>query len=151
MCRLRNIAICDYQESVTTGQTDRHTDRWTDRRRTKLSLCACMLRRRQKMTFDLDLWPTDLNINRDHLLIKDCIPIKFELVGHRVIICTRWRRLTWISIGIMWLRFRSCWNILSKLDLAPVNFRNRTFMAIKLIQYTYIFKWCYIMRYHSNL
>ena len=23
MCRLRNIAMCDYQESVTTGQTDR--------------------------------------------------------------------------------------------------------------------------------
>ena len=22
MCRLRNIAMCDYQESVTTGQTD---------------------------------------------------------------------------------------------------------------------------------
>ena len=25
MCRLRNIAMRDYQESVTTGQTDRHT------------------------------------------------------------------------------------------------------------------------------
>ena len=25
MCRLRNIAMCDYQESVTTGRTDRHT------------------------------------------------------------------------------------------------------------------------------
>ena len=23
MCRLRNIAMCDYQESVTTGHTDR--------------------------------------------------------------------------------------------------------------------------------
>ena len=23
MCRLRNIAMCDYQESVTTGRTDR--------------------------------------------------------------------------------------------------------------------------------
>ena len=31
MCRLRNIAMRDYQESVTTGQTDRHTHR--DRRR----------------------------------------------------------------------------------------------------------------------
>ena len=29
MCRLRNIhvAMCDYQESVTTGQTNRHTHR----------------------------------------------------------------------------------------------------------------------------
>ena len=35
MCRLRNIAMRDYQESVTTGQThglpDRQTDRETDR------------------------------------------------------------------------------------------------------------------------
>ena len=29
MCRLRNIAMRDYQESVTTGQTDTHTDRQT--------------------------------------------------------------------------------------------------------------------------
>ena len=26
MCRLRNIAMRDYQESVTTGQTDGQTD-----------------------------------------------------------------------------------------------------------------------------
>ena len=26
MCRLRNIAMRDYQESVTTRQTDRQTD-----------------------------------------------------------------------------------------------------------------------------
>ena len=26
MCRLRNIAMCDYQESVTTRQTDGQTD-----------------------------------------------------------------------------------------------------------------------------
>ena len=30
------------------------------------------------LTFDLDLWPTDLNINMDHLLIKDYLPTKFE-------------------------------------------------------------------------
>ena len=35
MCRLRNIALRDYQESVTTGQTDTQIDRRTDRRRTK--------------------------------------------------------------------------------------------------------------------
>ena len=35
MCRLRNIAIRVYQESVTTGQTDGQTDGRTDRRRTK--------------------------------------------------------------------------------------------------------------------
>ena len=34
MCHLRNIALHDYQESVTTGQTDTRTDKtdgWTDR------------------------------------------------------------------------------------------------------------------------
>ena len=31
MCCLRNIAMCDYQESVTTGQTHRQTDGQTDR------------------------------------------------------------------------------------------------------------------------
>ena len=30
------------------------------------------------LTFDLDLWPTDLSINRDHLLNKDYLPTKFE-------------------------------------------------------------------------
>ena len=30
MCRLRNIAMRDYQESVTTGQTDTHTHGQTD-------------------------------------------------------------------------------------------------------------------------
>ena len=28
MCRLRTLALHDYQESVTTGQTDRQTDIW---------------------------------------------------------------------------------------------------------------------------
>ena len=30
MCRLRNIAMRDYKESVTTGQTHRQTDGRTD-------------------------------------------------------------------------------------------------------------------------
>ena len=68
------------------------------------------------MTFDLDLWPTDLNINRDHLLTKDYQPTKFEASGAKlswVISCTRWSKLawpltltfdllTWISIGIIY-------------------------------------------------
>ena len=44
------------------------------------------------MTFDLDLWPTDLNINRGHLLIKDYLPTKFEASWAKhswVISCTR--------------------------------------------------------------
>ena len=31
MCRLRNMAMRDYQESVTTGQTHTQTDGRTDR------------------------------------------------------------------------------------------------------------------------
>ena len=30
------------------------------------------------MAFDFDLLPTDMNINKDHLLIKDYLPTKFE-------------------------------------------------------------------------
>ena len=50
------------------------------------------------MTFDHDLWPTDLNINRGHLLIKDYLPTKFEASGAKhfwVISCTRWSALAW--------------------------------------------------------
>ena len=68
------------------------------------------------MTFDLDLWPTDLNINRVYLLIKNNLPTKFEVCGAKcswVISCTRWSRLawpltltfdllTWISIGVIY-------------------------------------------------
>ena len=46
------------------------------------------------MTFDLYLWPTDLNIDRDHLLIKVYLPTKFEAFGTKrswVISCTRLR------------------------------------------------------------
>ena len=54
--------------------------------------------RRVGLTFDLDLWPTDLNVNRDHLVIKDYLPTKFEASGAKcsqVIRCTRFERLTW--------------------------------------------------------
>ena len=64
-----------------------------------------------------DLWPSDLNINRGHLLIKDNLPTKFEASGAMrswVISCTRCSRLawpltltfdllTWISIGVIYL------------------------------------------------
>ena len=47
---------------------------------------------------DLWPWPTDLNINRDHLLTKDYLPTKFEASGAKrswVISCTRWSKLAW--------------------------------------------------------
>ena len=51
------------------------------------------------MTFDLDFWPNDLNINSGHVLIKDYLPTKFEACGAKrswVISCTRWSRLAWL-------------------------------------------------------
>ena len=68
------------------------------------------------MSFDLELWPTDLNINRIYLLQKDYLPTKFKTSRtkrSRVISCTRCGRrswpftlsfdlLTWISIGIIY-------------------------------------------------
>ena len=50
------------------------------------------------MTFDLDLWPIDLKINRDHLFTKVYLPTKFEASGAKrswVISCTRWSKLAW--------------------------------------------------------
>ena len=41
MCHLRNMAIRDYQESVTTGQTDRHTDGQTDARQSDSYVPLC--------------------------------------------------------------------------------------------------------------
>ena len=60
------------------------------------------------MTFDLDLWPTDLKINRDHLLILDYLPTKFEAWKTKhcwVISCTRYRRSTSLLFqrGNKWL------------------------------------------------
>ena len=68
------------------------------------------------MTFDLDLWHTDLNNNRGHLLNKDYLPTKLEASEAKhswVISCTRWSNLawpltltfdllTWISIGVIY-------------------------------------------------
>ena len=39
MCRLRNIAMCDYKESVTTGQTDGQVDRHAEQSDPYVPLC----------------------------------------------------------------------------------------------------------------
>ena len=52
---------------------------------------------RKCLTFDLDFRPTDLKIDRDHLLIKDNPTIKFEsslAERSRVMRCTRLERST---------------------------------------------------------
>ena len=120
MCRLQNIAMHDYQESVTTWQTHGQTDGQTDAGQSdpfvllcftgdtknsqgthmpNIDVCKTLMPPfpniwRIGLTFDLDLWPTDLKINRDHLLIKDYLPTKFEASGSKpswVISCTRLR------------------------------------------------------------
>ena len=94
------------------------------------------------MTFDLDLWPTDLNIKRDHLLIKGYLPTEFEASWAKrswVISCTRCGRptwpltltfdlLTWISIGIIYSSWTSYlpslkfmrWGVVELLDTQVV-------------------------------
>ena len=42
MCRLRNIALRDYQESVTTRQTDRQTHVRTDARQSDPYVQLCL-------------------------------------------------------------------------------------------------------------
>ena len=59
-----------------------------------IDVCETLMPPFPNMNFDLDLWPTDLKINRDHLLIKDYLPTKFEASGAKpswVISCTRLR------------------------------------------------------------
>ena len=69
-----------------------------------------------QLTFDLDLWPTDLNIIRGHVLIKDYLPTEIEISGAKhswVFSCRRCERqtwsltltfdlLTWILLGVMY-------------------------------------------------
>ena len=60
------------------------------------------------MTFDLDRWPTDLSVNKDHLLIKDYLPTTFEACGAErpwLINCTRWR-LTWPWPLTYWSKYQ---------------------------------------------
>ena len=59
MCCLQNIDLRDYQENVTDGQTDKPTDR----RRTKWSLCVAMLRSRHKYLIGRRIWPLWITVD----------------------------------------------------------------------------------------
>ena len=63
--------------------------------------------------FDLDLWPSDLNINRDHLITMDYLPTTFEGCGTK----RYWSRLAW--------------PLTSHLDLWPDLNINRNHLHIK--------------------
>ena len=65
MCRLRNIAMRDYQESVTTGQTHGRTDIRRDRRRTKLSLCAARSNFKVKVSRSNSLVPIERSLHKE--------------------------------------------------------------------------------------
>ena len=70
------------------------------------------------MTYDLDLWPTDLTINRDHLLIKDYLPTKFEASG---------AKRCWDPLHKVWET-----DMTFDLDLWPTNVTiNRDYLLIK--------------------
>ena len=58
MCHLRNIAMCDYQESVTTGQTDKPKDGWTDR---VIPMCRYASQATQKL-----YWLIQHNVTVNH-------------------------------------------------------------------------------------
>ena len=51
MCRLRNIAMRDDQESVTTGQTDTQTDRQTSDKVIHICRCASQATQKRYYTF----------------------------------------------------------------------------------------------------
>ena len=74
MCRLRNITMCDYQESVTTRQTDRHADGRTDRYTPDkvIPMCRYASSATQKTKIE-----TKLKINGNAtLVIFDIFPMK---------------------------------------------------------------------------
>ena len=85
------------------------------------------------MTFDLDLWPTDLTINRDYLLIKDYLPTKFEASGAKrspVISCTRLRDTVVPTFQSYLLH--KVWKTDMTFDLGPTDLTiNRDHLLIK--------------------
>ena len=77
----------------------------------------------------LNLWPTDLNINRDHLLIEDYLPTKFEDSG---------AKRSWVAEGVgdwydlwpwpltYWTEYHISYHLLVKNCLhVPTKFRAR--------------------------
>ena len=119
---------------------------------------AVMRRKPFSVIYALWPWPLDLKIYRAHPWLMGSLHVKFhddrckgKAVMRRKPKCGRQtdgrtdRRTWWFQYTpppiirlILW--FRSCWNIVSKLNLAPVNFHNRKCLAMKLILYTYKFK-----------
>ena len=74
MCRLRNIAMRDYQESVTTWQTHRQTDRWTDAGRSDPYVPLCFAGETKITPWTPLNWPTHLI---DLSLLSCCDAVSF--------------------------------------------------------------------------
>ena len=101
MRRLQNIhvAMCDYQESVTTGQTDRQTVRHNDRQKPDkiIPMCPYMLLRWHKKLllreFDSakhrDMWlPWKVGYQTDRQMLDKMIPICRHNTTN--VACCRW-------------------------------------------------------------
>ena len=76
------------------------------------------------MTFDIDLWPIDLYINRGHMLIKNYLPSKFKDHGAKrcwVISSIRCRRLTWFWPLTYWPEYQEGSSTVLQLSIC-VNF-----------------------------
>ena len=98
MCRLRNIAMRDYQESVTIGQTDTHTHRQTPDK--VIPMCRYASQATQK----LSLKETNLHVTLTFLCIcfllvhwTGLVPHFFYVIDDTMLtqkICNLWSRIT---------------------------------------------------------
>ena len=97
------------------------------------------------MTFDLDLWPTDLKINRDHLLTKDYLPTKFEASGAKrswVISCTRWSKLAWpLTLAFDLLTWKSIGIIYSPRTIYLPSLKLLGQSVIEVLLHSFVQKW----------
>ena len=65
MCRLQNITMRDYQESVTTGQTDRHTHIDRQKPDKVIPICRYALQATQKV-----ICPCSFNLEAQKFAVR---------------------------------------------------------------------------------
>ena len=69
---MKNLTKFTVKQGVTMWRNN--TQDRSHKAKQNIDVCETLMPPFPNMTFDLDLWPTDLKINRDHLLIKDYLP-----------------------------------------------------------------------------
>ena len=70
MCRLQNIALCDYKESMTTRQTDIRTDRQTDAGQSDPYMPLCFAGDTKNMPLIIRSRGTKKNYIASHFILK---------------------------------------------------------------------------------